>query len=250
MVEPLITPKACHYRLAQLKKFPLIDIGAESTAPVNAPIGGHLELRRFWQLGNPHLNDNHLVSIDTYRVATFRMLQDRSTRPFIFNDVSGSLDNDLATVLKQFPRSPYIFCHNLAPHREQTSYHMHYLYRGGERGFWEHMQRYFHRAYRFWQEYQLTNPLLFDLGFGFSKTYEQNWFLLEHLPEFLHQFPLEQVWVIGISRKSFLRRRADELETPHEVLHRKMIQRLRQLSRRFLIFRIHDGEIFSPELKG
>ena len=240
------SPEGLKVRLDQLKDVPIIDLGAESTAPFNTPIGGNLEYRRFCSLQIPQRDwGDKLISIDTYRLQTFRMLQDRFVSPLIFNDVSGKLDTDLSELLQQFPHSPYIFCHNLAPSREETSHHMHYLYRGNERGFVEHLVDYFQRAHKFWRFHHLSNPLIFDPAFGFSKTYQQNWLLLQQMQTLLEQFPPKQCWLIGLSRKSFLRRKAQEKGVGPEQLHRELIQYYRTQFKGYrLIFRLHEPQEF------
>ena len=232
-------------RIQQLNQAHILDLGAESTAPFNAPIAGNLEYRRFQELKVAEYPWQQLVSIDTYRPQTFQMLQDRFTFPLIWNDVSGKLDRPLADVLQRFPRSPYIFGHNLSPKREQTSDHLHYPYRGSQATFREHLLRYFHQAQEFWQRHQLQNPLIFDLCFGFSKTYQQNWYLLGHLEELLELFPQKQCWLIGISRKSFIRKKAREIQKSDEQLHYQLIQRYRKhLKNHRLIFRGHYPQVF------
>ncbi|MCY4645204.1 MAG: dihydropteroate synthase [Bacteriovoracales bacterium] len=230
-------------RVDELRAMDILDIGAESTAPKSLPIGTHLEYARFQDLGvanDPW--DSRPLSIDTYHLETFRMLQDRfAPRPLILNDIGGHLDRRLADLLRRTPRCPYIFCHNLAPTREESSRHMDFPYRGTKGELSDHLANYFFKAYAFWERHGLQNPLIFDPGFGFSKTYEYNWHLLDVFEKFVERFPRRQSWLIGLSKKSFLQRKA--LETGEDIggLHRGLIARLRRnLPRHTLIFRLHD----------
>ena len=231
-------------RLRELQGVDVLDIGAESTAPANAPIGCHLEYQRFKQLGVSEYPWRQMVSIDTYHLETFSMLQDRFNVPIMFNDVSGHLGQSLAELLGRYPRSPYVFCYNLAPQRELTSHHMSYVYREKMTGLIDHLRRYFERGYEFWQHHHLVNPLIFDLGFGFAKTYQQNWYLLHRFAQVVEFFGPEQSWLVGISRKSFLQRKAWELGVDSEQLQRKILRSFSQrLSQNHLLFRVHDPEV-------
>ena len=112
----------------------LLDIGAESTAPMNQPISSHEEwqrlgnileilLRRKWQ---------GIVSLDSYRPGTafqfFEALKHGGyeNKQFLWNDVSGVWDKEVEGFLNTFEGSRYVFCHNECSGREQTSHHMEY----------------------------------------------------------------------------------------------------------------------------
>lgn len=233
-------------RFEELNFATIIDLGAESTAPSNRPIGGNEEYRRFKQFELHKRQWNQLVSIDTYRLETFRMLQDRFTIPLIFNDVSGKLENDLVKLLSQAPKAPYIFCHNLCPSRKESSHHMNYIYRGDGNQLLEHLFSYFTEAIKFWRERQLKNLLIFDIAFGFSKNYEQNCFLLNNLEKLFSRFSMEQYWVLGFSRKNFLQRKAREQGISYEKLEENvLLDCLKRLKKYRIIYRLHCGQFFS-----
>ena len=239
-------PEKLKKRLEELSFASIIDIGAESTAPHNSPISGCEEYERFKQFKLHERSWDQMVSIDTYRLQTFRMLQDRFTIPLIFNDVSGKLENDLAKLLHKTPRSAYIFCHNLCPRREESSHHMHYTYRGEGPQLLSHLYFYFKRAIRFWQDNHLKNPLLFDIAFGFSKNYQQNCFLLKNLEKLFANFSKEQYWVIGFSRKSFLQKKAQKRGVSYEKLEQNiLLDCIKRLQNHRVIYRLHHGKIFS-----
>ena len=243
-------PHGLIQRIHQLREAHILDLGAESTAPGSDPIGGNLEYRRFQELKVAKYLWDRPLSIDTYRPQTFRMLQDRFSFPLIFNDVSGKLDAPLRETLQHFPRCPYIFGHNLSPKREQTSYHLHYTRKETKRQWVNHLLRYFDKAFEFWQRHQLKNPLILDPCFGFSKTYEQSCYLMEHLEKLLSSFTQKQSWVIGLSRKSFIRRKAQEIKQSDEQLHRNLIQHYRKSLHNYrLIFRGHGPQAFFTTYK-
>ncbi len=226
----------------------IIDIGAHSTAPFNKKIGRNEE----WNRIRPFLeyfkdNSQFLFSLDTYRTEVFRMFQDQIRTPTIFNDVSGSLDNELLEVLKQFPNSPYVFCHNRVGNREQTIDHMKYVFKGSNEEFLNDLINYFQSALEWFDKNNIKNPLILDPTFGFSKTYEQNMFLLNSLEKVIMKFSGQHRWLIGISRKSFLRKKMSEVNGDKqfensEYLHRYLLNNFSTLNQKF-IFRVHSPSI-------
>src|SRR5690606_22429680 len=76
----------------------------------------------------------------------------------------------------------------------------------------------FVRALKWYEQHQLRTPLL-DPCFGFSKSFEQNWQLLQQLPHFISQFEARhgrQRWLLGVSRKSFFKQIASE-KVDHDI---------------------------------
>lgn len=182
----------------------IIDIGAESTAPFNDPISAEEEISRFEKYFFPYLSELKFpewVSIDTYKVevfdAVYNVFKHHNIRTkLIFNDVSGCIDDELKDYLKTDKDFDYVFCHNLAPTRDQTSFHMNFKCEGSvlasvESSFYEITNENFKRK------------IYLDPCFGFSKTREQNLELLKNLHQVTNKF--ENSIVFGISRKSFLR---------------------------------------------
>lgn len=184
-----------------------IDLGAESTAPMNQPISHELE----WQRLRPALelsSESLPVSIDTYKIETItKAISFKNIS--LWNDVSGQLGADLEAVLKQNSKLQSVFCHNLAPSRVLTSKHMDYV---TQDDIYHNVFEHFAKAHAWYFERQLTPPY-FDFCFGFSKTFEQNWQLLKSLPKFISHFEASfgrQKWIVAISRKSFLKRLASD----------------------------------------
>lgn len=183
----------------------IIDIGAESTAPMNEPISGSEELDRLEYLfakiyqGMPF----NRISIDTYRPEVFYevYLWFKTHWPktkLIWNDVSGLVDSDCLSLLKECPDIEYVLCHNRVPHRDETSHHMNYASENFDIT---------KEVFEFFNEntYKLKkHNLILDLCFGFAKTREQNYRLFQNMRTFINQFNQYQ-HLIGISRKSFLR---------------------------------------------
>lgn len=202
------SPEAISERIQFLGQFEAIDIGAESTAPQSRAISWKTEWER-WQMVLPYLqNLNSRISVDSYHPETvFELVKywkDHKLKSrLLWNDVSGKFDESVKEYLKT--GFDYVFCHNLAPSRELTGEHMKYV--SPEIDLFEYFQ-----MFRFPQ-------VIFDPCLGFSKTYEQNWAILENMGV-LQQKLQHDRWLIGFSRKSFLRKKyavesAQDLDQAH-----------------------------------
>jgi len=181
-----------------------IDLGGESTAPFNKPVGDAEE----WQRVSKALeNFNHRdkISIDTFRKETILKSLEKN-KITLWNDVSGKRDDDLVEVLKRHPELQSVYCHNLAPSRAQCHQHMQFLL--SQEKMLEELESYFAEALEWFDTQGFRQPIL-DLCFGFSKSFEQNWYLLKEFPSFTQNFEQKygaQQWILGISRKSFLKK--------------------------------------------
>ena len=231
--------------LKTFSKAPILDLGAESTAPMNSSISYEEELARFEPYLDQIFASDKIISIDTYHPETIFFFQNewkkRSLKnPLVWNDVSGKWDESVERFLKASGPYSYVFAHNLATTREQSGRHMEFTQRelsGTE--LMNHLEQYF-------KPYCRENVVL-DPCFGFSKTYEQNWFALEHLGELQKKLQHNR-WLVGISRKSFLRQKyqlTSKLED-REQLDQIHLEEIKRMSREWV------GEIWlrthRPEL--
>ncbi len=233
----------------------IIDIGAESTAPFNVPISSLEEIKRFEntlfilleEMEDPEL----IISIDTYKIEVFKKVANTIQKfwpksQMIFNDVSGKIDEELLSFFQKTNlKFTYVFSHNLAPNRGETQKHMEYLIDKNDQYLIEEMIEYFKRGIE--KLKGLNVELIIDPCFGFSKTREQNQFLIKNFNEFLETVPKEYPILYGISKKSFLRFPKDlnmEDKNNHMVLnHMQAILVNRLLSSNVqheFIFRVHD----------
>jgi dihydropteroate synthase len=206
------TPESIQNRLQELSLFEAIDIGAESTAPQNEAISWQEEWQR-WELVLPFFkNLSTAVSADSYHPETiFELLKFwRDEKPkckLIWNDVAGKFDEAVKDFLKS--GNDYVFCHNLAPTRALSGRHMDFV--ASELNLKDYFLPYKHPQ------------VIFDPCLGFSKSYQQNWWVLENFKT-LQQEIGHTRWLIGFSRKSFLRQKfqtenRDELDNIHgEIL--------------------------------
>ena len=185
-----------------------VDIGAESTAPKNAPVDSQEEWSRFQEFVLPIIPQipHHIVlSIDTYHPETiFKLSRYVDDRPFMWNDVSGHVDSDVMNFLVSKTNGSYVLCHNKAPTRALSGSHMDYVSEGDLEAFFWDMVSFFSERMEIFKKKNLQHRIVLDPCFGFSKTLEQNIYLMDqfhHLVREVKHFK----WMIGISRKSFLR---------------------------------------------
>ncbi len=197
-----------------------IDLGAESTAPNNSPISWEEEWERLRRYLPELRHFSGVISIDTYHPETIgsvmRFYHDRCLSQELFwNDVSGKFDDHVHDFLKSSEKFSYIFCHNLCPERILTGRHMDFV---DENLSLDSLVNFF--------KPHIKSRVIFDPCLGFGKTYEQNWMILDHFKDLQEQLEGAQ-WLLGFSRKSFLRKRfglelsdRDKLDKLHlEVLH-------------------------------
>lgn len=226
------SPLSISPQIQFLSTFDAIDIGAESTAPQNASIPWTLEWER-WQMVLPFLQDiATTISADTYHPETiFELLKYWKDHKFksklMWNDVSGKFDDSVRDFLKS--GGDYIFCHNLAPSRELSGRHMDYVSK--DLNLSDYFSPYKHPQ------------VIFDPCLGFSKSYEQNWDILEQFEQ-LQKSVDHSRWLVGFSRKSFLRKK-------YAVTDREELDRLHALELKPLIAKA-SGELWirshRPEL--
>lgn len=243
--------------LEQFQSDDILDIGMESTAPTNNVISVDTEISRFNLHFVPHINSlliaNLLnLSIDTYKIETIEYVLDiLEDYPFkiIWNDISGHLSPDVFRILKKYPNVSYVYCYNLAGEvgRDIGSGHLSFAS--------EHLElldveNYFKKALlAFIQNAISTERVYLDMCFGFSKTFEQNIFLLENMDSLLK---IHNKWVFGISKKSFLRKLV-QIQSPgtsdlfegSEEIHLSYLRRLSaQIINEEVLIRLHNPLIF------
>jgi dihydropteroate synthase len=218
----------------------IIDIGAQSTAPKSAPISVDEEIARFEKFLIPILKDwdsDLTLSIDTFRPEVFLWLyRENPSLNWIFNDISGHLDEN---VLNFCENAKVIVGHNLCQTREEAPNHLKYISKQSDLIL--HMETFF-------KSKKLGPRIIIDPLFGFSKTFEQNLELLKSLPDFIKRFSFDQEFLIGISKKSFLRKSLPQSDDPmkdSEYLHLLYLVHFMKIFRNHhLIFRVHDPKIF------
>ncbi|MGZ3806588.1 MAG: dihydropteroate synthase [Bacteriovorax sp.] len=231
----------------------IFDFGFESTAPMNQAITKKLERARFDEFFD-HLKDVDLsgswISFDTYRPENFRYFEECFNARyrdcgFIFNDVSGVIDLELTKLLSEKKKQEnfyYLYAASHIPSRDKVLEHMNFLVEGD---IVQMTRASLQNALDKLHSMGLKNIIL-DPCFGFSKTYDQNWDLINRFFELKDFFDNDIPWLIGLSKKSFLRKalpQSLDLLSDSEILHEKIMRDMIQKNSGHLIFRVHDPDI-------
>lgn len=194
------------------------DFGAQSTAPTSKPIEFLEEKNRFEKFFIPILKNiemikilnNSMLSFDSFRPETMEFLLTSLSNCHLkpisiyWNDVSGCVDEKTLKFLSISKKHKLILCHNLANQRENSADHFRYLSTNQGDDFLTEIIEYFQRRLSLIPS-TLHHQVVIDPAFGFSKDDSQNIFLLKNLKNFVSSFSCSQEFLIGISRKRFLR---------------------------------------------
>lgn len=193
-------------RLQEWSSCDVIDVGAESTAPHNAPISFAEEKKRLETELLPALANwpEHLtLSLDTYRFETIRwfLTQCPTSIKLIWNDISGLVDADLCSFLSDHPHLQYVLSFNPMRSRENVQGHMDYQIEGSVV---EAFKRFFEESFTRLIKANVYSQVIADPVFGFAKSRAHNHHLCRELPELMESFACPR-WMWGVSRKRFMR---------------------------------------------
>lgn len=170
-----------------------IDIGGYSSRPGAADIGEDEEIKRV--IPAIHLIRKNfpsvIISIDTFRSSVARTAVEEGAS--IINDISGgSLDSTMFETVAEL-NIPYILMHMKGTPQTMNS-------QANYTNLLQEITDYFHS--RIHQLHKLgVKDIIIDPGFGFAKTREHNFQLLNDL-NLLHIF--EKPLLVGLSRKSMV----------------------------------------------
>jgi dihydropteroate synthase len=206
----------------------IIDVGGISTRPGSEPVSEKEEIKRI--IPAISLIRNHfpgtIISVDTYRAnVASRVVKDYSVE--LVNDISGGeMDKNMFETIADL-RIPYIFMHMKgSPLTMQTQTHY-------EDILTEILDYFASRIDRL-RLIGLTD-IVIDPGFGFSKTIEQNFYLLNRLDTFrIFESPI----MVGISRKSMIYRTLNS--EPSGSLNGTTVLNTVALLKGADILRVHD----------
>jgi len=206
----------------------IIDIGAYSSRPDADDVSTEEEmarLRHALNLVRQHQPDA-VVSVDTFRADVARMCVEEYGVAMV-NDISaGEMDDEMFPTIARLG-VPYI-----AMHMKGTPQTMQINPQ------YEHFLK--EIFYFFSEKVQKLRDLgvkdiIIDPGFGFGKTLEHNYQLMNHLEEFkLFGLPL----LVGISRKSMIYKLLGT--TPEEALNGTTVLNTIALQKGAHILRVHD----------
>ncbi|MCD8269377.1 MAG: dihydropteroate synthase [Parabacteroides sp.] len=206
----------------------IIDIGGYSSRPDAAEVSPEEEMKRLafaLKILNAHYPDA-IVSVDTFRADVARRCVEEDGVSII-NDISGGeLDKKMFETVAGL-NVPYIMMHmrgtpqTMQQHTDYTD-------------MMEEIMLYFAAKVR---ELRLmgVNDIILDPGFGFSKTVDQNYRLMNRLEEFdVFGLPL----LVGISRKRMIYNYLGG--TPADSLNGTTVLNTYALMNGIDILRVHD----------
>lgn len=206
----------------------IIDIGAYSSRLDAEHISAEEEKRRL-RTGLEILRNEYpeaIVSVDTFRADVAEMCV-KEYNVNIINDISaGEMDKEMFNTVARL-QVPYIMMHMKGtPQDMQKSPQYTSLMK-------EIFMYFSEKVYKLHE--MGVNDLILDPGFGFGKTLEHNYELMNHLEEFsLFNLPV----LVGISRKSMIYKLLGN--TPSEALNGTTALNTIALLKGANILRVHD----------
>lgn len=206
----------------------IIDIGAYSSRSDAEHIPAEEEKRRL-RTGLEILRNEYpeaIVSVDTFRADVAEMCV-KEYNVNIINDISaGEMDKEMFNTVARL-QVPYIMMHMKGtPQDMQKSPQYTSLMK-------EIFMYFSEKVYKLHE--MGVNDLILDPGFGFGKTLEHNYELMNHLEEFsLFNLPV----LVGISRKSMIYKLLGN--TPSEALNGTTALNTIALLKGANILRVHD----------
>lgn len=206
----------------------MIDVGAYSSRPGADDVSPAQEMERL-RHALAVLRDvapDAVVSVDTFRAEVARMCVEEYGVQMV-NDISGGeLDPDMFSVVAQLG-VPYILMHMKGnPQNMQQDPHYDDLL--------TEMLQYF--AARVHRLHELgVKDIILDPGFGFAKTLQHNYQLMNRLED-LHVLGLSLL--VGISRKSMIYRLTGG--SPEDALNGTTVLNTLALAKGASILRVHD----------
>lgn len=206
----------------------IIDIGAVSTRPGAAEVSEEEEWRRLEPVLRSYRGAKP-VSVDTVRASIVERSCDTLGRGIIVNDISAGEDDPrmLSTVSR-------LGLEYIAMHKRGTPATMQSLCGYGD--VVEDVIKYF-KDFGLKAEEAGLGDWILDPGFGFAKTVEQNYRLMNALERFTE---LKRRILVGVSRKSFIYRPLGI--TPAEALPASQAMQMAALERGADVLRVHDVE--------
>lgn len=205
----------------------IIDIGAMSTRPNAIEIPESEEIAKISN-ATRLIRDKFpeaVISIDTYRASVANAALEAGAD--MINDISGgTFDPEMIPTIGKW-QVPYCLMHTTAKPADMQQ-HTNY------EDILADMLKFFGTQIEKLHEH-FVHDIIIDPGFGFGKTLEQNYFLMENLTVF-HQlgYPL----LVGISRKSMIYKLLGT--SPDDALNGTTVLNTIALMKGASILRVHD----------
>lgn len=206
----------------------IIDIGAYSSRPHAEHISPEEEMRRL-RAGLEiirRLHPDSVVSVDTFRADVARMCVEEYGVAIINDIAAGEMDKEMFPTVARLG-VPYIMMHMQGtPQDMQMNPHYDNLLK----------EIFFYFSERVQKLRDLgVKDIILDPGFGFGKTLEHNYQLMNHLEEFsIFELPL----LVGVSRKSMIYKLLGG--TPEDALNGTTVLHTLSLMKGADILRVHD----------
>lgn len=205
----------------------IIDIGACSTRPGANFVSKEEELEQLIPVIREIRKQfpETIISIDTVWAEVAKETINEGAN--IINDISaGQFDDQLFEVMGQI-KAPYILTHTPStPDKMQDKTHYDNIFLD--------LSKYFAEKIETLRNLGVVDIIL-DLGFGFGKTVEQNYFLLSHIEDFkTFGLPI----LTGISRKTMIHKPL--AITPQQALNGTTFLHAFALINKSNILRVHD----------
>jgi dihydropteroate synthase len=173
----------------------IIDIGGESTRPGSDPVSVDEELKRITPIIKAlHKHSNIVISVDTYKPRVMEQVIDMGVA--MINDVFAFQQPGAIEVIKKSNVGICLMHMQGTPKTMQVNP----TYEDVVNEVKLFLEA---RAHILMAEGIQTERIILDPGFGFGKTFEHNITLLQNLELFQ---PLEFPLLVGLSRKSFIRK--------------------------------------------
>jgi dihydropteroate synthase len=205
-----------------------IDIGGYSSRPDAKEVSEQEELERVIPIIAEVAKTfpSAILSVDTFRGNVAKQAIEHGAG--IINDISGfALDETMFRTLEQY-QVPYILMHMRGTPQtmqQQTSYS----------NLFNEVCYYFSEKIKLLKQIG-TYDIILDPGFGFAKTIEQNYDLLNRLDDLKTVF--NQPILAGLSRKSMIYKKLNY--TPEEALNGSTVLNTIAIQKGASILRVHD----------
>lgn len=206
----------------------IIDIGAYSSRPNAEHISAEEEMKRLRNgleiIGREH--PDAILSVDTFRADVARMCVEEYGVAIVNDIAAGNMDSEMFSTIARLG-VPYIMMHMQGtPQNMQQHPHYEDVLREVLYYFSEKVQRLRDMG---------VKDIILDPGFGFGKTIEHNYELLNKMEEFaIFELPL----LVGVSRKSMIYKLLGI--TPEEALNGTTVLHTIALMKGANILRVHD----------
>lgn len=206
----------------------IIDIGAYSSRSNAEHISAEEEMKRLRNgleiIGREH--PDAILSVDTFRADVARMCVEEYGVAIVNDIAAGNMDSEMFSTIARLG-VPYIMMHMQGtPQNMQQHPHYEDVLREVLYYFSEKVQRLRDMG---------VKDIILDPGFGFGKTIEHNYELLNQMEEFaIFELPL----LVGVSRKSMIYKLLGI--TPEEALNGTTVLHTIALMKGANILRVHD----------